>query len=401
MRLQQFKEELEKELEDILSYWMKYAVDETYGGFAGRVDHLNHRDTQADKGSVLNSRILWTFSAAFRHTQKNHYGLHAQRAYGYFMGHFIDPQYGGVYWSVDYRGAPANRKKQVYAQSFALYAMSEFFMATGLPAAREQAIALFNTIEQFSFDKERGGYIDAFAEDWLPLEDMSLSDKDANEKKTMNTHLHVLEAYSNLYRIWPEPVVREKIKNLLQNFADYIIDGKTGHLVLFFNEAWIPKAVTVSYGHDIEAAWLLQEAADSLGDIKWKADTRNIAVKMANSCLEGLDTDGGLWYEYEPAENHLVKEKHWWPQAEAMVGFFNAWQESGQQNFLQAAINVWDFIKEHIRDDAHGEWVWGIRADGAVMTEKDKIGIWKCPYHNGRACMEMIRRVQQALEKPI
>jgi cellobiose epimerase len=392
--LQNFKKELEAELKNILAYWMEYDIDEQFGGFIGRVDHFNKADMHADKGSVLNSRILWTFSAAYRLTKNPAYLKYAERAYNYFIEHFIDKKYRGVYWSVHYNGDPADKKKQVYAQSFAVYALSEFCIAAGLAAAKQHAIDLYDVIEQYSFDKTKGGYIDAFTETWADMQDTSLSAKDANEKKTMNTHLHILEAYSNLYRVCPTEILRVKIKNLLQNFSEHIIDKDSGHLILFFDEHWNRKSTIISYGHDIEAAWLLPEAAEVINDKELIERTKEMAVKMASAASEGLDTDGGLWYEYEPAENYLIKEKHWWPQAEAMVGFFNAWQVSNHEMYLQSALSSWNFIKKYIRDPQTGEWVWGINADHSVMQGQDKIGIWKCPYHNGRACMEIIKRIE-------
>lgn len=398
-QLSKFRTELDAELKSILAYWIQFDTDEQYGGFVGRIDHFNQPDAHAEKGSVLNSRILWTFSAAYRYTKNQVYLQYAQRAYCYFIDHFIDKTYGGVYWSVDYKGYPANRKKQVYAQSFALYALSEFFLASGLTASKQYALEIFRLLEQFSYDSKRGGYIDAFTETWTHMQDMSLSEKDANEKKTMNTHLHVLEAYSTLYRLWPDEMLKTRIRSLLQNFIDHIIDSKTGHLLLFFDEDWNSKSTIVSYGHDIEAAWLLQEAAETINDAALVVHTKVIAIKVAAAAMEGLDTDGGMWYEYEPANNHLVQEKHWWPQAEAMVGFFNAWQVGGEQMHLDMALNSWNFIKAHIRDREQGEWVWGVYADYSVIKEKDKVGIWKCPYHNGRACMEIVKRIGEPLKR--
>ncbi|MES1226907.1 MAG: AGE family epimerase/isomerase, partial [Bacteroidota bacterium] len=211
--------------------------------------------------------------------------------------------------------------------------------------------------------------------------------------KTMNTHLHILEAYSNLYRILREEKLRLKIKDLLQNFSDYIIDKETSHLILFFDENWMQKSTIISYGHDIEASWLLQEAAEIINDEELIALTKQIAVKMASAAKQGIDKDGGLWYEYEPSENHLIKEKHWWPQAEAMVGFFNAWQVSGKNEYLQLSLRNWDFTKKYIIDKQSGEWIWGINEDYSAMKEQDKVGIWKCPYHNSRACIEIIKRI--------
>jgi len=322
-----------------------------------------------------------------------------KRAYHYFITHFTDKEHGGVYWSVDYKGNPSDRKKQVYAQSFAIYALSEYYRATGSTGALELAISLFNTIEEYSYDSIKGGYIDAFAEDWSATTDLRLSAKDANEKKTMNTHLHILEAYCNLYSLWADKTLKTKIENLLHNFNTHIIDSSTGHLALFFDENWKPQSTLISYGHDIEAAWLLQEAAETICDAVWIDTTKQLAIRLTAVASEGLDADGGLWYEYESADNHLVKEKHWWPQAEAVVGFFNAWQVSHQEIYLQHALNSWNFIKKRIRDSKYGEWVWGVRADNVVMQEQDKVGIWKCPYHNGRMCMEMMKRISAMIER--
>ncbi len=388
-----FRKEMEEELANILNYWMQYDTDDTYGGFIGRIDHRNQPDLHADKGSVLNSRILWTFSAAYLSTKKDIYLTYAQRAYHYFTYQFIDKKFGGVYWTVDYKGNPADRKKKVYAQSFAIYALSEYYRATGSATAKRAAIDLYKMIEQYSYDPNKGGYIDAFAKDWSAIPDLRLSEKDANEKKTMNTHLHILEAYSNLYKVWPDTELKEKIRSLLQNFKDYIVDPAGGHLLLFFDEAWNSKSTLVSFGHDIEAAWLLQEAAETIADAPWIVVTKALSISLAAAARKGLDKDGGLWYEYEPADDHLVKEKHWWPQAEATVGFFNAWQVSGDVKYLQAAWNSWCFIKNSIRDGEKGEWVWGLRSDNTVMDEQDKVGLWKCPYHNGRACIEIIKRI--------
>jgi mannobiose 2-epimerase len=211
----------------------------------------------------------------------------------------------------------------------------------------------------------------------------------------MNTHLHVLEAYTNLYRIWPDSELANHITLLLYNFDDHIINKDTWHLNMFMDENWQVRSDTVSFGHDIEATWLLQEAAEVLDNEELMEKMKDNAIKMADIIMaEGLDSDGGLWYEYEPSHGGLIKEKHWWPQAEALVGFFNAWQVSGDEKYLRVVFNNWSFIKQYILDKKNGEWFWGINKDYAVMPGEDKAGLWKCPYHNGRACMETIRRVQ-------
>lgn len=393
MNAQNFKQEITAELSGILQYWMSHTVDEIRGGFIGRIDNDNKVHPDAPKGSVLNARILWSFSAAYRTTNNKTYLKMADRAYRYIRDHFIDTQYGGVFWSVDYKGNPLDTKKQIYALAFTLYACSEYYQCTAIEEVKQTAIQLYELIQQYSYDDQRGGYLEAFARNWEPMEDIRLSDKDANEKKTMNTHLHILEAYTNLYRIWPDEKLAYHQRRLLQDFLQHILNLQTGHLHLFFDESWKVKGDIISYGHDIEASWLLLEAAEVLQDEIVIAQYKAIAVKMAAAVLEGIDIDGGLWYEYEPATAQLVNQKHWWPQAEAMIGFVNAWQVSKDEKYLQQSFTSWQFIKQYILDKKEGEWFWGIEEDHSVMKQEDKVGIWKCPYHNARACMEIMKRI--------
>lgn len=393
MNLAELKLELQQELQAILNFWIQHTIDEQQGGFYGRLSNDNNRYDDAPKGCVLNARILWTFSAAASLTNDWQYAKMANRAFAYIRDHFVDNEYGGVYWSVTSTGEMLDPKKQVYALAFVVYACSEYFMAMHNEPAKQLAIDLYHLIQEKSFDTVHGGYFEAFARNWQPIDDLRLSDKDANEKKTMNTHLHVLEAYTCLYRIWPNDQLKHHIKLLIANFADHIVDAHTGHLHLFFDEQWHIKSGTISYGHDIEASWLLLKAAEVIGDEDLIEKMKTLAIKIADAVIIGVDTDGGLWYEYEAVHNKLIKEKHWWPQAEALVGFYNAWQVSGRHEFLQLAINTWAFIKQYIRDNKNGEWFWGVLEDHTVMPGQDKVGLWKCPYHNGRACMELIRRV--------
>lgn len=393
MDLSVFKNELQQELLAILSYWIQHTIDDQQDGFYGRLDNDNVHYADASKGCVLNARILWTFAAAHRLTGDEQYAVIARRAFGYIQQNFIDSEYGGAYWSVTPSGEPLDTKKQIYAQAFVVYACSEYYRALGDEPAKQLAIDVYNLIQEKSFDPVHGGYFEAYSRNWQPVHDLRLSEKDANEKKTMNTHLHVLEAYTCLYRIWPNEQLRQHIKLLLANFEQHIIDANTGHLYLFFDEQWGVKSDTISYGHDIEASWLLQEAAEVIEEEELVEKMKALAVKMAEAVIIGIDTDDGLWYEYEAAHNRLIKEKHWWPQAEALVGFYNAWQVSGRHEFLQLAINNWSFIKQYIRDNEKGEWFWGVLEDHSVMPGQDKVGLWKCPYHNGRACMELIRRI--------
>ncbi|MDN3580063.1 AGE family epimerase/isomerase [Mucilaginibacter flavus] len=387
------KSELSLELNNIINYWKKYTPDEQHGGFLGKIDNDNRVTADAPKGSVLNARILWSFSAAYNLKPDAESLAMAHRAYEYISKYFIDAEFGGVYWSLDFKGDPLDTKKQVYASAFTIYALSEYYVASGVEVAKEQAISLYHLLVDKSYDADKTGYMEAFTRDWQPLGDLRLSAKDANEKKTMNTHLHVLEGYTNLYRIWPDAELKKQIETLIDNFCDHFIDAKTNHLILFFDEDWNAKSGTVSYGHDIEATWLLLEAAEVIEDHGRATRIKKICLQIADATTVGLDTDGGLWYEYEPAQDHLIKEKHWWVQAEAMVGFFNAWQISGDQKYLDLSIANWAFVKNSILDHQNGEWFWGILADGSIMPGEDKVGLWKCPYHNSRACIEIIRRI--------
>jgi mannobiose 2-epimerase len=391
--LQQYKVQLNTELSRIMDYWIKNTPDNVFGGFAGRIDAHEQVIAGAPKGSVLNARILWSFAAAYNLRKDPEYLKYAERAYQYIIQHFIDKEYGGVYWTVDHEGNPLDTKKQVYAIAFIIYGLSEYYIASGDENVKALAISLYHLLVDKSFDSKETGYFEAFTREWQPIEDLRLSEKDANEKKTMNTHLHVLEAYTNLYRIWEDVELKDQVIKLIHNFFGHFIDPATNHLLLFFDENWNSKSLLVSYGHDIEATWLMQEATGVIADDDLLEKIKTINLKMADATIEGLDTDGGLWYEYEPANRHLIKQKHWWPQAEAMVGFFNAWQISSDDKYLDISLKNWDFVQKNILDLKNGEWIWGIDEYGKPMPNEDKAGLWKCPYHNSRACIELIRRL--------
>jgi len=391
-----YQQEVKQELHNILQYWAKFSPDDQNGGFAGKIDNDNNVDYSAPKGSVLNARILWSFSAAYNLEENAEYLQLAERSYQYIAKYFIDKEFGGVYWTLTAEGEPLDTKKQVYAIAFTIYALSEYYLASKEEEAKELAIQLYDQLLEKGFDKERTGYFEAFTRDWNEIEDLRLSTKDANEKKTMNTHLHVLEAFKTLYRIWRDEELKEQIKHLIDNFLDYIIDAESGHLVLFLDENWNPKSDTISYGHDVEAAWLLLEAAEVIEDEGMIETVKQASIKMANAAAEGLEKDGSLYYEYEPSQKHLIKEKHWWVQAEAMVGFYNAYQLSGNEDYLKKSLDVWDFTQREILDKKKGEWFWGVLEDNSIMPNQDKAGLWKCPYHNSRACIEIFRRIDQS-----
>jgi cellobiose epimerase len=385
--------EIESELHRILRYWEQFSIDTKNGGFAGRIDQDNKADLLAPKGSVLNARILWSFSAAYHYTNNPVHLELATRAFHYIREYLTDQISGGLYWSVDYQGRMLDGHKQIYAQAFGIYGMSEFYRATKNEKALEIAIEWYRLIEKFSRDPQHGGYIDAFSQDWSFLDDKRLSAKDENASKTMNTTLHVLEAYANLYEIWPSQNLKADIIHLLRIFDEIIIKDSDHHLGLFFSDDWKADSAIISYGHDIEAGWLLQSCAESIGDSGSVNKAKSNALYITRAAMEGLDEDGGLWYEYDQNAKEKIFEKHWWPQAEALIGFCNAWQLTGNSIYKNALLSSWQFIKTHILDTTQGEWLWGIDKEKKKMAGQDKIGIWKCPYHNTRACLELLKRL--------
>ena len=390
--LSDYKNETGGELEAVLSWWINNMPDEQYGGFFGSMNNDSLPDFSAPKGIVLNSRILWTFSAAIPYSDNERCLEIATRAFNYISNNFIDKEYGGIFWSVDQSGKMLNGKKQIYGLAFCIYGLVEYYKVTSNETALHLAKSLFENIEKFSLDRINGGYIEAFTREWKVIDDLRLSEKDSNEKKTMNTHLHIIEAYANLYQVWPEIILQERINSLLIIFQKYFINKNSHHLNLFFTQDWEIKSSIQSFGHDVEASWLLYECAKISGNKSCIDQYKEIALHLAEASAVAVDIDGGMWYEYDPAIDHWIKEKHSWPQAEAMVGFFNAYQLSGNEKYLQLSLDSWQFVKKYLKDSKNGEWFWGIKEDYSIM-QKDKGGFWKCPYHNGRACMELMKRI--------
>jgi cellobiose epimerase len=383
------------ELTRILTFWQEQAPDSLHGGFIGQMKSDGSIPPDSPKGAVLNARILWTFSAAYRHTQQEAHRQMAERAFNYLLDYFLDKKHGGIFWEVDAQGQPLNTRKQIYALAFAIYGLSEFYRSTREEKALEVSQELYGWIEKHSFHPEEGGYWEAF--DWKggQLQDLRLSEKDRNHPKTMNTHLHVLEAYANLYRIWPDRQLAGQLEALIRLFLDRIIDPATGHLQLFFTPNWTPTADLVSFGHDIEASWLLQEAAEVLSNRALLEEVKTVAKTMAGAATEGLQPDGSLFHEFDRTENRYDTHREWWVSAEAMVGFLNAYALTEEEHYLDKSLRSWEFAKQHLLDREQGEWRWGIHHDYRPMATEDKIGFWKCPYHNARACLEVVIRCRQ------
>ena len=409
---------------NILPFWLEKMQDNENGGFYGRIDGSGVLHPDAEKGAILNARILWTFSAAYRVLEKEELLEAATRAKDYLVDHFIDPEYGGVYWSVDYKGEPLDTKKQFYAIAFAIYGLSEYARATGNREALEYALDLYDCIEEHAFDDEQNGYIEACTREWGKIGDMRLSELDANYPKSQNTHLHIMEAYANLLRCLKEMRAQEQcdyvpaigsvlpvgisvppetmvsvegaLRNIISIFIDKILDPETNHLDLFFDMDWTRGAGHLeSYGHDIECSWLLHEAALVLGDENLLEKVENVVQKVAKASEKGLREDGSMIHEANLDTGHVDDDLHWWVQAENVVGWFNIWQHFGDEEAFKKSEKCWHYIKENLVDFDNGEWYWSRHPDGSLNTVDDKAGFWKCPYHNSRMCLEIIERTAE------
>ncbi|UBM60838.1 AGE family epimerase/isomerase [Marinilongibacter aquaticus] len=400
MTLPNFKNEVRDEFFNLLDFWINYAVDQKNGGFYGTIDKDN-KPHFTNKSCVAISRILWGFSASI-HFLKNHKELAesgtyikkleplCKRAFDYLTQHFWDKEYGGVYWQVDAQGQPQTPKKQIYAHSFYVYGMSEYYRATAYAPAKEQALKCFKAIVDHAYDKQNGGYIEAYNQDWSETDDYILSK--GQSRKSMNTHLHVLECFTNLYRIDQSESVRFHLKHCLETVLYKIIGKNETHQTLFFNDTWQPQVDIVSFGHDIEASWLILEAAEVLGDEELLDFCKSKCLELASHSTDGLQADGGMIYERDRKTQHENDSRDWWVMAEAMVGFYNAYQMSGKVIYLTRAQRSWDFIQNHLIDHEKGEWFGGVNAEHKVVNTT-KASPWKAPYHNLRSCMEIYRRI--------
>jgi mannobiose 2-epimerase len=390
----ELRAQIEQELTgNILPFWMAHTVDRANGGFYGALTNDLVIHNEVPRSAILCARILWTYATAYRELGSPEYLTMADWAYDYLTRVFVDKEYGGLYWQVDMHGQPVMDRKHHYAQAFAIYALSEYYRATKKPESLALAQELFRLLEKHAYEPVHGGYIEGSSRTWETLADMRLSDKDINSRKSMNTMLHMLEAYTNLLRVWDDPALKKQHRAIVETFRRHIIDPSRHHFKLFFDDAWNSLLPHDSYGHDIEGSWLLVEAAEVQGDPQLLADMRQTAVEIAQVVYdEGLEPDGSIPYEGGP--HGIVRDvKSWWVQIEAVIGFYNAYQISGRQHFATAAWRSWAYIQEKLVDRAHGDWFKDLHHDGTPDEASYKVGPWECPYHHSRACFEMLHRL--------
>lgn len=385
-----FVNEFRNELEThILPFWAKLKDDEN-GGYYGLVDYDLRVHKDAGKGGIATCRQLWAFSAAYRVLKKEAYLQQANHAYRFLTEYVFDHQYKGLYWMVDYKGNPSDDRKHVYAQAFGVYALTEYYRVTQNQEALDYAKQLYKLIETVGFNEETNAYKEEFNRKWEEQSNEMLSENGVIADITMNTHLHVLEAYTNLYRVWEDEQLKGRIANLIDLFYEKVFDKQSKFLQVFFNNHWESIIDLKSYGHDIEASWLIDDALKVTGnnDRKYTQMVIDIAYNIEKN---GVLKDGSLAYENENGKIDYTRV--WWVQVEAMVGFYNAYEKTKDEKFLKAVERIWDYVKTYMIDSREGgEWYWSVEADDQP-TKREIAGPWKCPYHNARFCLEFIERV--------
>lgn len=385
------KEEIKDQLvSSIIPFW-KNLRDDEFGGYYGYMGYDLKLDKKAEKGCILNSRITWFFSNAYTLLKDESLLKEADHGYAFLKDHCIDKENGGIYWSMNYDGTPLDTTKHTYNQAFCIYALSSYYEASGKKEALDLAKQLFHMIEEKCTDDQ--GYLEAFTRDFQPESNEKLSENGVLAEKTMNTLLHVLEAYTELYRVSKDEQVKEKLKWIMDAFADKVYNPKLKRQEVFFDKNYNSIIDLHSYGHDIETAWLMDRSLEILDDDAYtnrlspitKALTENIykvafdGHSLSNECDKGVvDTN-----------------RVWWVQAETVIGFLNGYEKDpSKTEYKEAAEATWQFIKDYVIDKRPGsEWFWLVRQDGTPVEGEPIVEPWKCPYHNGRMCMEVIRRL--------
>ena len=374
---------------NIIPFWTTAAVDHVNGGFYGTVDAAGAGDANAPKGLILNARILWTFSTLHFKDKDAQSLAMAKRAYEYLVAHFMDEQYGGGYFMADSHGNVINDIKYTYANTFVIYGLSEYYRATGEAKALELAKATFLALEN-AHDDTYLGYGEYYQRDWSAVLPGTRNEIAGNAGKTTNTVLHEIESFANLYRVWKDPLLEKRLTELIAVFLDKVVNPATGRQYCEFTADWTPLSDMESYGHDIEGAWLLYQCAEILGNKDLIGKCKAACMSMAEATLVALQPDGRLIYEKRNGQ--LIHALQWWVPAEAIVGLVNAWQLSGDETWLDRALLVWQYTDRVLVDKEHGEWHYGLDREVNLIKGISKVNAWKCPYHNVRMCVEIIRR---------
>ena len=387
----QMKQEIKEHLtEKLIPFWENLR-DDTYGGYYGWLSYDLQLDRKAEKGCILNSRITWFFANAYTFLQDPQLLAEAEHGYTFLKEHCIDLKNGGIFWSLNYDGTPADTTKHTYNQAFCIYALASYYEASKDHEALELAEQLFHLIEDKCRDE--AGYLEAFTIDFKPQSNEKLSENGVIADKTMNTLLHVFEAYTELYRVSHDPEVGVKLAWILDLFADQIYNPSLHRQEVFFDSKYHSILDLHSYGHDIETSWLIDRGTEILGEEKYKNKMAPVTMDLAKEILKVAFDGHSLANEND--RGRVNQNRIWWVQAETVIGFLNAWQKEPERDeFLNASIATWEFIKKSMIDKREGsEWFWEVNPDGTPIAGRPIVEPWKCPYHNGRMCIEVIKRL--------
>ena len=392
----QMADEMKDHLKNgIIPFWKKLRDDE-FGGYYGWLDYDLELDKKAVKGCILNSRITWFFANAY--TLSKALGeadesllAEAEHGYEFLKNACVDKEFGGIYWSLNYDGTPADTTKHTYNQAFCIYALASYYEASGDSEALDLAFRLFHLIEDKCTDDL--GYMEAFTRDFKPESNEKLSENGVLADKTMNTLLHVFEAYTELLRVTGNEEVKERLMWIMDTVADKVYNPVLKRQEVFFDREYHSIIDLYSYGHDIETAWLIDRGVSVLGSSEYR-DKMHAITKVLTRQIYDIAFDGHS-LSNECDKGKVDTNRVWWVQAETVVGFVNGWQQDPKhEEYLEGALLVWEFIKEHVIDKREGsEWFWLVTQEGRPVAGKPIVEPWKCPYHNGRMCMEIIRRL--------
>lgn len=385
------KEEVKNHLVSVIIPFWKNLRDDRYGGYYGYMDYDLGLDKKAEKGCILNSRITWFFSNAYTILKDESLLAEADHGYEFLKNCCLDKENGGIYWSMNYDGTPLDTTKHTYNQAFSIYALSSYYEASGKKEALDLAMQLFHLIEERCTDDQ--GYLEAFTRDFKPESNEKLSENGVLAEKTMNTLLHVFEAYTELYRVSADEAVKTRLAWMMDVFADKVFNPDLKRQEVFFDKNYNSIIDLHSYGHDIETAWLIDRGVDVLKDENYRQKMTKITKILTQNIYDVAFDGHSLANECE--KGVVDTNRVWWVQAETIVGFINGYEhDRSRTDYLEAAEAVWRFVKEYQLDKRKGsEWFWLVREDGTPVEGKPIVEPWKCPYHNGRMCFEVIRRL--------
>jgi cellobiose epimerase len=386
--------EFSLELDEICAWWCTHAFDTENGGLYGEIGDDNSVNKQADKGGNLYGRSLWFFSTVAKHLNSEVYRKHAESIYHYMLDHFVDKEHGGVFWMVDAKGTLVNSKKQLFVQAFMIYGLSAYYKLTSDKEALDLALSVFNLVESKARDTVNQGYLTVCDRDWSGQEN-AVREDETNALKIMDTHLHLCEAYTELYEACGSERVAYAIRHCLDCFDKHLIEKENRYLRTDLTADWKDRSKFKIYGHNVECSWLIWKAVKVLKDKELEDNFRPRILQLVDNCMkEGMGRFGEVFESYIFESKTLVADRAWWMQAEAMNGFLNAYELTNDEKYYESFLKSWNFIKQYQKDKINGEWHWNSVLDNIAPPKKNKVCNFKAPYHNGRAMMESYNRLR-------